>query len=299
MKRFLSACAAAAALVLATAGAASPQPKNAAGKATREVFVSVLDRQGAPMLDLLPNEFKVTETGVPRDVVQASLARSPMRVVLLVDTSDAAGPGLTFMRGGLIAFLDTLPPEHEAMIVSTGRQMRVRVPPTMDRKKLKDAANSLFSDGAGTTLIDSLLEVDDRFIKKTADRWPVFVIITSDGTESSAGAHEKAFNQWTLAQAGRSIVSHAIVMKFKGSGVPEMVAMNVTQNSGGRYDFINTGNSLPEKMKTLAAQLGDDYKQASVKYQVEYATDSKEWKPVEVTVARDGVRLQITQGRLR
>lgn len=52
-------------------------------------------------------------------------------------------------------------------------------------------------------------------------------------------------------------------------------------------------------MKTLASQMADDYRQASVKYQVEYATDSKEWKPVDVTVARDGVRLQISQGRLR
>jgi hypothetical protein len=224
-----------------------------------------------------------------------------MRVVLLVDTSDAAAPALTFLRAGLLAFLAALPPEHEAMLVSTGRQLRVRVPPTMDRKTLKDAANGLFSDGgAGPILIDSLLEVDDRFLKKTEDRWPVFVIITSDGVETSAGAHEKQFNQWSLAMGDRGIVAHAIVLKFKGNGgLPEMVAMNVTENSGGHYDFINTGNSLPDKMKALATRLTDDYTQASVKYQVEYATDSKEWKPVEVTVARDGVRLQITQGRLR
>jgi hypothetical protein len=179
--------------------------------------------------------------------------------------------------------------------------LRVRVPPTMDRKKLKDTAGGLFTDGgAGSMLIDSLLEIDDRFLKKAEDRWPVFVIITSDGVETSSGAHEKQFNQWSLAMAGRGIVAHAIVLKFKGNGgLPEMVAMNVTENSGGRYDYINTGNSLPEKMKTLAAQLADDFKQASVRYQVEYATDSKEWKPVEVMVARDGVRLQISQGRLR
>ncbi|MBI3402380.1 MAG: hypothetical protein HY048_13245 [Acidobacteria bacterium] len=79
------------------------------------------------------------------------------------------------------------------------------------------------------------------------------------------GAHDKQFNQWTLAQPERGTLSHAIVMKFQGNGVPEMIAMNVTQNSGGRYDFINTGNSLPEKMKALATQMADDYKQASVK----------------------------------
>jgi hypothetical protein len=278
-----------------------PQSKNAVKTATRQVFVSVLDRSGAPVLDLHPADFHLTETGVPREVVRAGLAKSPMRVVLLVDNSDAVGPALNFLRAGLLAFLDTLPPEHEVMIVSTGRQLRVRVPPTLDRKKLNDIANGLFTDGgAGSMLIDSLLEIDDRFLKKADDRWPVFVIISSDGVETSAGAHEKQFNQWSLAMAGRGIIAHAIVLKFKGNGgLPEMVAMNVTENSGGHYDFINTGNSLPDKMKALASLMADDYKQASMKYQVEYATDSKEWKPVEVAVARDGVRVQVSQGRLR
>lgn len=218
------------------AGSASPQSKNPPKTTTRQVFVSVLDRVGAPMLDLLPNEFQVTESGVPRQVVRASLARSPMRVVLIVDTSDAAAPALTFLRAGVMAFLETLPPEHEAMLVSTGRQLRVRVPPTMDRKTLKDTANGLFTDGgAGSMLIDSLLEIDDRFLKKADDRWPVFVIVTSDGVETSTGAHERQFNQWTLAMGDRGIVAHAIVLKFKGNGgLPEMVAMNVTENSGGR-----------------------------------------------------------------
>ena len=39
-------------------------------------------------------------------------------------------------------------PEHEVMIVSTGRQTRVRVPPTTDRKKLKDASAGLFPTAA-------------------------------------------------------------------------------------------------------------------------------------------------------
>src|SRR5437762_1803943 len=83
----------------------------------------------------------------------------------------------------------TLPPEHEVMLISTGLQLRVRVQPTLDRKKLKDAAAGLFTDGGGTALMDSVLETDDRFLKKAEERWPVFVILTTDGREVSAGSH--------------------------------------------------------------------------------------------------------------
>jgi len=58
------------------------------------------------------------------------------------------------------------------------------------------------------------MEVDDRFFKKAEDRWPVFVIFTSDGTESSAGAREKEWNTTTAlpekmkALAGQLALDH-------------------------------------------------------------------------------------------
>src|SRR5439155_2065922 len=103
---------------------------------------------------------------------------------------------------------------------STGRQTRIRVPPTTDRKKLRDAAGGLFSDGGATVLIDSLLEMDDRFMRKAEDRWPVFVIITGDGAEGSAGANEKKMNDWVVALPTRPIEAHAISLKYKGGGLP-------------------------------------------------------------------------------
>ena len=218
-----------------------------------------------------------------------------MRIALMLDTSDAAAPALTHMRARRRDFLDALPPEDEVILVTTGRQMRVRVPPTTDRKKLKDTAAGLFTDGAGTVLMDGLLEIDDRFFKKADDRWPVFVIFTSDGTESSAGAREKEFLKWALALGARGITVHAFVLKTpKGSGMPEIVAENLTQNTGGRYDVMNTTTALPEKMKALGEQLALDHRNMSAWYEVDIQTDATEFKPVDVAVPREGVRLQIS-----
>ena len=127
-----------------------------------------------------------------------------MRIALMLDTSDAAAPALTHMRAAApdvprrAAAGGRGDPHHDRAV---RRASACRRPPTAE--KLKEAAAGLFTDGAGTVLMDGLLEIDDRFFKKTDDRWPVLVIFTSDGTESSTGAREKEFMKWSplLARA--------------------------------------------------------------------------------------------------
>ena len=263
----------------------------------RQVFVHVADQQGAPVLDLASGDFEITEGGTKRTVVRAGLAKSPMRVALIVDTGDGAAPALIHLRAGLLGFLDGLPPDAEVLMVSTGRQTRVRVQPTTDRKKLKDAAGGLFSDGGATVLSDTLLEVDDRFMRKAEDRWPVFVIITSDGADGSTGANEKKFNDWLLNLPARGISAHAFALKYKGGGQAEIVASHVAQSAGGKYEFMNTSNSLPEKLTALGSAMAASAKQMSTWYQVEFQTDAAGNGPVEVGVARAGIKIQLSYRR--
>jgi hypothetical protein len=126
----------------------------------------------------------------------------------------------------------------------------------------------------------------------------VFVIFTSDGTEASQGAREKEFLKWSPGIGARGITVHAFVMKTpKSSGMPEIVAENLTQNTGGRYDVMNTTTALPEKMKALGEKLALDHRNMSAWYEVDVQTDQTEIKPVEVAVKREGVRLQISNSR--
>ena len=287
-----------AAALLLIPSAVPAQSRNAGKTHVRHIFVSVTDAKNNPVEGLTLSDFSVSEGGEPRVVSRAGPAKDPMRIALMLDTSDAAAPALTHMRAGAIAFLEALPPEDEVILITTGRQARVRVPPTTDRKKLKDAAAGLFTDGAGTVLMDGLLEMDDRFFKKADDRWPVFVIFTSDGTEASAGAREKEFLTWASAIDKRGVSTHAFVYKTpKGSGMPDIVVENLTQNSGGHYDVMNTTTALPQKMKALGEQLALDHRNMRAWYEVDIQTELTEFRPIIVSVAREGVRLQISDRR--
>src|SRR5580765_1636935 len=104
MNLLLPSAAAIAALVLSPA-AAPAQSKNAGKTHVRHIFVSVTDAKGAPVEGLTAADFKVSEAGQPKDVIKAGPATDPMRIALVLDTSDAAGPALNHMRTGAVAFL--------------------------------------------------------------------------------------------------------------------------------------------------------------------------------------------------
>ena len=182
-----------------------------------------------------------------------------LQIVLLVDSSSTIAPMITDFRAGLAAFLDTLPGDPEIALISTGSQMRVRVQPTTDRVKLRAAASSFSSDGGGNSLLDSLLEADQRLLKNV-ERRSVFVILTSDGggVGTVTPARINVYNKWVddfIARGGRA---HAVVVGSVNRGVTTQIAQNLAHNTGGFYESIVIGNAIPKLMITMAEYVAAD-----------------------------------------
>jgi Mg-chelatase subunit ChlD len=181
-----------------------------------------------------------------------------MRIVLLVDSSSAVAPMLTPFRAGLNGFLDDLQGEPEVTIITTGGQLRVRIPPTTDREKLHSSAASFASDGGGNAFLDSMLEADKRFLKTAPDKRPVFVVLITDSGESRGGERIDAYNRFAndfLARGGRA---HAIVVKGTNSGMATQIAENLANNTGGFFQTVAIANAVPRTMKALVERLGAD-----------------------------------------
>ena len=132
------------------------------------------------------------------------------------------------------------------------------MPPTADRTKLKSSAAGLTTDGGPTTLMDALREMDDRFLRKAADRWGVFVVITGDGSESSKDTDEVAFNAFVTDVRRRGVLANAIVLKTTGTGLPEVIATTIVKATGGHYAVMSNGGGITDAATTLAGQLATD-----------------------------------------
>ncbi len=256
---------------------------------TRLVFVQAQGGDG-PLLSLMPADFTIRENGELRDVVSATLASDPMRVALLVDTSEAAAPALLHLRDALQAFLRTLPPEHEIVFITTGRQLRVHVPPTTHRDRLAKTAAGIFTDrGSGNVLLDSILEADRRFLRDDV-AWPVFVIVTTDGPEGSTVTQNEELNAFLQSLAARAGTVHAIELQGRGGGgLPSQIATGLTDATGGQYRSMNTSaaGSLRQALPALAEALAAHHERMSTYYRVEFRSGSDTPQPIEVGVTTD------------
>ena len=104
----------AAAFILAAATLASISPL--AQAVQKAMYVTVVDRAGAPVPDLGPSGFVVREDDVAREVLSVVPADEPMQVVVLVDTSEVARAQIPYLRDAVPTFVNTL--------ISGGRSIR-------------------------------------------------------------------------------------------------------------------------------------------------------------------------------
>jgi Mg-chelatase subunit ChlD len=182
----------------------------------------------------------------------------PLRIVMLVDSSGTVGQMLPQFRAGMNAFLDALPGTPEIALITTGGQIRIRVPPTADRDKLRKAINSFAADGGGNSFLETMLEADRRFLVNTGDRRPVFVIMMTDGTVTRGDARVDQYNEWLGSFISRGGRAHGIVIRGISSGITTDVLMNLTNNTGGFYDSLAVANALADRMRVMAAMVAAD-----------------------------------------
>jgi hypothetical protein len=181
-------------------------------------------------------------------------AADPLRVVLLVDSSTNMSTMLTEFRAGLTAFIEAIPDDVEVAFISTGGQLRVRVPPTTDRQRLLDAAARFASDGGANSFLDTLLESDRRFLKPAANRRPLFVVLTTDQPALGEPPISR-YNDFMRDFVRRRGRAHGVVIRSTQMGLASEILENLTTNTDGLYDILAVGNSLPTRMKAIAAEV--------------------------------------------
>ena len=270
----------------------------AAQRVTRRVFLSAVDPTGTPVLDLTAAEVGVTEDSVKREVTGVSLGSAPLRIVLVVDSSNAMSQRAATFRNALNAFVENLPPEHEVVFVSTGGQIRVRAEPKAGREKLVAEVARFATDNGANSLLETMYEADKRFLKTAPAQWPVFVILTTDQGDSKREPDVVEYNKFMNDFLLRGGSAHAVVVIGKQVGAVSDLVQNFVENMGGIHARLNTENVMVDRAREIAVRLAADHKRMANRYQIDYTGDGKLKAPVvNVAVTRDNVRLQMSPRR--
>ncbi len=269
-----------------------------AQRVTRRVFVSATDSSGTAVSGLGKADFTLTEDGVPREILRVA-ADVPMRVLLLVESTSAIAPMITNFRSALQAFYDGLSPALEVGFITTAGQLKVRVPPGTDRQKLRSEFQAFSSELGGNVVIDALLESDSRFLKNAPDRWPVFVLITTDSASIRSQPPIDRYNRFLSDFISRGGSAHAVLIQGSRPGALTDIITNMVGNTNGVLETMNISNPLADKMKGLAARISADHAAMIGRYEVEYTSEVKAATrgEVEVGVARSGLSVRASPRR--
>lgn len=248
------------ALGLLCAASASAQTKQ------RTLYVSVLDRQGAPVKDLTPEGIVVREDGVAREVLKVEPATDPMRVVLLVDNSQAASRAIQFLRDGLGRFVNRITAAgHSVSFVTLADRPTLEVDATKDAATLKSrGVDRLFArPGAGMYLLDAIIETSRGLVKNEVPR-AVMVAVITEGVEFSNASYQQVLE--AIRDSGAAF--HALVITGEAEAdqsSDEVRNRNVvldrgTREFGGRRETLISTLAIPDALDKLATELLNQYK---------------------------------------
>lgn len=229
----------------------------------REILVSALDQNGAPVTDLAPSDIGVREDGVAREVLRVRKATEPMTIALLVDDSAAAASSTRDIRVAVTDFFDALDPKHQIALITFGERSALLVDYTRDREQLKQASNRIFArTAAGAYILDAIADASRGLQRRDRGR-PVIVAVLTEGIEFSNLTYQTVLRR--LYDSGAQF--HALVL---GTGLQADPALDEVRNrnivldegtraTGGRRDQLLTSIALPGTMKELAAELENQY----------------------------------------
>jgi len=155
------------------------------GAAARSVRVpvSVLDKEGQPVLGLHGPDFTVAEDGQRQELTYFSGERKPLRLALALDVSTSMSTKMREVSDALQHFIDLLEPKDEILVLTFSSDVHIEQDFTSDRDLLERVFSRL-RPASGTALFDAAIEAIRRVAPEPAESKAV--VLVTDGMDTAS-----------------------------------------------------------------------------------------------------------------
>lgn len=229
----------------------------------RELYVSVLDRDGQPVADLPPEAFVVREDGVRREVLRVGRATTPMQIAILVDTSQAAARPMKDMRDALTQFVSDMHQGNEIALMRFGERPSILVDYTSRLADLEAGIGRLFAMPASGAYFVDAVSLTLRGLRRRDAARPVILALTTEGVEYSSTYYRSVLDD--LRESGAAF--HALVVESdRTSGLRDQASRDRlflidegTRASGGRREELLTSLGLDSALRAIGEDLSSQY----------------------------------------
>jgi VWFA-related protein len=270
-------------------GKAPPAP--AAGQDSRitldvsrvNMLYTVSDKRGRFVTDLGKDDFEVFESKKPQSILEfAAETDLPLRLAILIDTSNSIRERFHFQQEAAIAFIDgTVRPEQDrALIVSFDTAAELVADLTGNIDQLEKAVQSL-RPGGGTSLYDAIFFASrDKLMQdQPLYKFRRAMVILSDGDDNqSRYTRDQALEMAQKADVTIYTISTNIT-RIESEG--DKVLRYFANETGGQAFFPFKASDLNQSFENIANELRHQY---NIFYRPEPLKVDGLYHPVEIKV---------------
>jgi hypothetical protein len=234
---------------LALAGAAllaqAPQAPHA--------FISVLDRNGAPVTNLDPSQVSMTLDGAACASVRLEPLNWPLKLTVLLDNGAASSEAmptsllapprnsgatdggsamlnaLPLIREGLRRFLFEIPEGVEVSLLTLAPQPRWIVRPTAERQDFWRGIDRVAPDRGSSKFLEGLAEAADRIDREKDAAFSTIMVVTTNSSDGSGGDWQRMLDRLRSQIARRPVTVHMAVLSIS----EQMTTATTAGSSGG------------------------------------------------------------------
>ena len=249
------------------------------------VFVTVLDREGAPVGNLKQENFRLFEDGHPEQIaVFDRESQLPLSIVLAIDTSLSTRKDLRLELESARRFARSIMRPIDAMaLYEFSEIVREVVPFTPDLKQIDRGIGDI-RGGAATAMYDAVYLAAEA-LEKRRDR-KVLVIITDGGDTVSKVDYQEALR---AAQQAEAIVYSIIIVPIASSAGRDIggehALIQLSHDTGGKYYYADSMERLDAAFDRVSQELRTQYLLAY--YPSRRIADS-DFRHIEIQVSPNG-----------
>ena len=254
----------------------------------QQFYLTVLDRDGVPIVDLQPGDVTVFENGVPGQVTHLVRPSAPADVFLLVDTSRNLVSATPHLRQALLAFVDRLAGSARMSLMVFGGTPRNVVAPTMRTAEMRDAIARLFpGPGFNNNFQNALIEARRRIAERSPRR-PVIVAVTSSvASRQPSDRYVRDFLN-PLTQIGTPM--HILALRRRPGDLLGSLA-EIAARTGGRFATVANHTRLEAPLAAIADEILAQYVLTYIRPELPADTDSI---GIGLSIAREDVTVRVT-----
>ncbi len=260
------------------------------------VLFTVTDRKGRFVTDLEKEDFVIREGRHPQTILEfASESNLPLRLAILIDTSNSIRDRFRFIQEAAIEFIKSVirPEQDKAAIISFDTSTELQADLSTDLTFLEKSIRDL-RPGGGTSLFDAIFYASrDKLLQdQPRHKFRRAIVVLSDGDDNqSRYSRDQALEMAHKADCVIYTISTNIT-RIESDG--DKILKYLSSETGGVTFFPFKVEDLAQSFENIANELRHQY---NVLYRPEPMKTDGSYQTIEVSSkARKGLVIRARKG---